>query len=627
MATLMTNRPPGVDPKKSQFDAEATTALDLIVHDPGRTSSGVVNWAQTPDVLTRFGLALPGQPNFVDYQKIKSMRNGTLTADGSNNAPDYPEVKNALGITNGDFHLRTYPVLPSMDDPHWTHETVGRVAYFGHYSGASSPAQITATSTKTSSTLNVSVTITNAGSAPAIYYADVSLGNSTTGSTLVPGDERNTYLLPPGASQTVWVSFDQMASWPAGTDGAHVLVTDGYGNIAVDTSDTQIGDLWVLNAPPVGSANTYELTLSAEAPYYVTGATVKFDADNYDVNGAHVGNVNARLVLLGPNNKEWQNFTFTWNTTNGKGNQAKGVFVLNCANCTTVGNYTAVLWNSAMNRRAQDVVYVAAAQMFTGKSTLDPIAQTEVTEIQALVSTTEFNPTRYDATANTAGDIFGDDTNGPSDIVPVLPRYQWLIVGSEVSQTALNPSQTKNAIADWVAAGGNLIVLGTYQSQSRWLEPIYHAMQANANGAISAPDPTNPILVTPEHLNYDKYLDRGRAWQIDTSEPFTHVLNRGTTGTSMDDTLTYANPGSLGNGTVVLTSYMPGSLTSPQDNVEAEHLLHNLMSQSYTMLFLDFGPSIPDGVAVGSDQRLVAIPHPNVPGAVVQVRIVMYVFG
>ena len=45
------------------------------------------------------------------------------------------------------------------------------------------------------------------------------------------------------------------------------------------------------------------------------------------------------------------------------------------------------------------------------------------------------------------------------------------------------------------------------------------------------------------------------------------------------------------------------------------------------MLFLDYGPPIPSGVPVGSDTRLVAVEHPNVPGAVVEVRLVMYVFG
>lgn len=92
----------------------------------------------------------------------------------------------------------------------------------------------------------------------------------------------------------------------------------------------------------------------------------------------------------------------------------------------------------------------------------------------------------------------------------------------------------------------------------------------------------------------------------------------------MIDTLALAAPGAYNDGTVVLTTYMPGSLTDPQDDMEAKRFLHNLFSQSYNMLFLDYGPPVPSDSPVGSAQRLVAVPHPNVPGAVVEVRIVMY---
>jgi hypothetical protein len=622
LATVMTNKPPGVDPAKALYEDMAANALDVIVHDPGRTSAGVINWAATPDVLTRFGLALPGQPNFIDYQKVESLRNGTLVANATNNAPDYPEVKAAIGIPNGvDFHLRTYPVLPSLEDPRWTKDPHGRLAYFAHFSGASSPVNLTTTVTQSSATLNVSVTLTNVGSSPALYITSISLGNSTTNATLVDGDERNTDLLPPGASQTVWVNFDQQPKWPAGVNGIHVTVTDGYGNIAIDQTNAQVGDYWIAQgALPTGSANAYDVLDSATQPYFINGTPISFGLDAQDPFGNHVGGATARFVLVGPNGNEWKNYTFTWNSS-----KKNTVWTDVCANCTLVGNYTGVLWDAGMSRRAQDVAYLAAAKMFTAKATIDPIAQTEVTLLTQLVS--NFNPTTYDATLNPQGDVFPDDINGPSEIVPLLPRYNWLVVGSEVSQTALDASATKNGIANWVQTGGHLVVLGTYQSQSRWLEPIYHAAQNNANGGISAPDPTNPILTSPEVLSYDRYLDRGRAWQIDTSEPFTHVLTRGVSGTSDEDTLAYANPGALGNGTVVLTSYIPGSLTQPQDNGEAEKLLHNLLAQGYTMLFLDYGPSIPDGVPVGSATRLVAVPYPDLPGAVVEVRIVMYVFG
>ena len=141
-AQSMVERPPGTDPRGPAYASAASTALELLVRDPGLTTTGAA-WALDADHLSRMGLALAGQPNFIDYAKIKSLRNGTLVADGTNNAPDYPEVKAALGIPAADLHLRTYPVMAGVDDPRWTKDPQGRVAYFAHYSGASSPVAIT----------------------------------------------------------------------------------------------------------------------------------------------------------------------------------------------------------------------------------------------------------------------------------------------------------------------------------------------------------------------------------------------------------------------------------------------------------------------------------------------------
>lgn len=618
-ANLLIAKPPGMDPRGAEYEATSLTALDVLVGSAGRTSTGAA-WALDADRMTAFGLALQGAPNFIDYEKIKSLRNGSLESNLSNAAPDYPDVKSALGIVGADFHMRTYPVLPTLQDPRWSKEPNGRLAYFAHYSGASSPVEITTSTSKTSTTLNVSLTLQNVGASPAIYSSVISLGNQTTGAATV-SEERNTRLLAPGTSQTVWVNFDQMAGWPTTSDNIHIVVTDSYGEVAVSAGGFTIGDFWIGGGPaPIGALYTRDLSVSANSPYYVTGTSVEFNTNAYDGTGAQPGGTTMRFVLVGPDSNEWKNYTFTLNTSK-KGTAWTHV----CPNCTAVGNYSGVVWDDAMTRSARDVVHVSAAKMFTEKDTLSAIAQTEMTYLTELVQ--KFNPTRYDAATNPSGDVFGDDSNGPNEIVGILSRYQYVVIGSEVSQTALTPSQTKEGIAAWVQAGGNLIVLGTYTSQSNWLQPIYQAAQANANGGITAPDATNPILVSPERLSYDMYLDRGRAWNIKSTEPFTHVLTRGSSGTSVDDTLAYANPGSLGNGTVILTSYMPGSLTAPQDDIEAKRLLHNLLSQGYTMLFLDYGPQIPSGVPVGSSDRLVAVPHPNVPGAVVEVKLVMYVFG
>lgn len=617
MANLMVAKPPGLDNRASQYEAVAETALEVIVRDQGSSTSMGAAWALDADKLTRFGLALPDQPNFIDYQKIKALRNGTLSTVLDNKAPDYPEVKEAIAIRSTDFHLRTYPVLPGLDDPRWSKIPTGRYAYFAHYSGAAAPVNITAATSKDSDTLNVTLLLRNVGTRDAVFTAAVSLGSPLGGATVT--EERHTRLLAPGASTTVWVNFNALDDWNDDFGAVHVVVTDSYGNIAIDASGAQVGDFWLAQTPPENNAHDYNIVATAGSPYYVSGQTVKFNVDHYVGDGGHANNARARFVLLAPSGATIVNQTIDLPQ------QKNQVYTYSCTTCTAVGNYTAIAWDTTMQHRSIDVVHVSADQMFTEKNTLAPIALTEMGQLTSLVKT--FNATRYDADTNPNGDVFGDDANGPNDIASFLSRYTTLVIGSEVTQTALNAATTKYAIRDWVQAGGNLIVLGTKNQQSRWLEPIYHAAQVNANGGISAPDPTHPVLVTPNRLSYDRYLDRGRAWDIEKDQPFTHVLTRGTTGNSVQDTLVVSNPGTIGNGTVVLTSYMPGSLTDPQDDQEGRKLLQNLMSQSYTMLFLDYGPPIPDSVPVGSSSRLVAVPHPNVPGAVVEVRLVMYVFG
>lgn len=615
VAEMIVAHPTNVDGKRAQFDAEAATGLDLLVGSAGQTAAGGA-WAQDPDHLARFGLALPGATNFLDYAKIRALRNGSMSAS-ANGHPDYPEVLAAMGFRSGDVHLRTYPVMPAFDDPRFVKEQRGRIAYVGHYGGASAAVNVTAASaTLAGNALNASVTLRNEAPFEAIFTVDLNLG--------VPGDDdgvlstqRHTTLLAPGASQTVWATFDRLPSWSADARAVNVDVTDAFGNAAVDAAGNRVGPIVLAQAPPVGGSNAYDLLISSSQVYVVAGGGAAFSLDHATGAGSRVNNAQARFVLVGPNGKEWQNTTLALER-----NKATQVA---CANCTMVGNYTGIVWDTAMTRRSQDVLHVSAAPMFTAKSTLDPVAGKEIQLLQSLVAS--FNPTRYDAASNPEGDVFGDDVNGASDIVSVMGRYTTIVVGSQISQNCLTPSAVKNGLADWVQAGGNLVVLGTVDRKSEWLQPIYHAAQTTANGGISAPDPTHPILVAPEHLNYQKYADRGRAWEIKNDEPFTHVLTRGQSGTSTEDTLAVANPGAFNNGTVVLTSYMPGSLMTPQDDVEATRLLHNLLSQAYTMLYLDYGPPIPEGVSVGSDARLVAVPHPNVPGAVVEVKLVLYRFG
>lgn len=606
-ANLMVQEPGGVDHRVASLDLGASNALEVVIGQSGVTSDGRP-WLDDPDIIARFGLAQDGAPNFLDYRKIKSMRNATMV-NADNNAPDYYDVKDALALNGVNFHLRTYPIIPGVDDPRWTKDPHGRFAYFAHYSGASGSGTMAWWVNASATTLNVSVAIKNTGTDDSIFVSNIGLGDDDENRTYVT-EQRHTRLLAANEVQTVWANFPKLQSWDDDFDDVKVDLADAYGN-------TLIQPTWRDGEPPEGGTVKYGVRVQANQVYYESGDVVSFTADHYDGEGDHLSSdQSGRFVLIGPNGNEWKNVSITLPKGNNK------VYTYDCSNCSTVGNYTAVAWNGGMTQRSVDVVHVSADTMFDEKTTMDPIAQKEVTIIQSLVD--GFNDVRFDDDEAPDGDIFGDDSNGPHELSSQLDRYTTIIIGSEVSQTALNAAATKYGIAEWVQNGGNLIVLGTFRQQSNWLEPVYHAAQITANGGIGTPDPTHPILTTPNRLDYQRYLDRARSWDIENDAPFTHVLTRGAGGTSMIDTLALAAPGAYNDGTVVLTTYMPGSLTDPQDDMEAKRFLHNLFSQSYNMLFLDYGPPVPSDSPVGSAQRLVAVPHPNVPGAVVEVRIVMY---
>jgi hypothetical protein len=610
VAQVMVAEPPGVDGRYATHAMAATTALEVLLSGEGASASGNP-WEQDADNILRFGLAKDDQRNFLDYEKIRALRKGTQTASPVNGFPDYPEVRSALGITDGDFHLRTYPILPSTDDPRWVKDPRGRVGYVGHVGSAQGYAALTTTTSTASTTLTASLAVQNTGPDAHIFVANIGIGNLASG-TVIKTEQRHTRLLSPGESQTLTVQFPRMNYDPAVT-GIQAQLTDAYGGVVVQP-------YWVAATPPSGGSTvSWAPMLSAGKTYYVTGDTVNFLLDHYTGEGERMNNAQSgRFVLVGPNGYEWVNTTTDITLPKNKD------LTWSCSNCSIMtGTYTATLWDTGVTRMARDVVHVSAAKLFQQTESLDAIALREISILSSLVE--NFNG-RTNTDADTEGDVFTDASH-IRQLDALVSRYTTLVVGSEVRQNSLNAGDTKKAVAAWVEAGGNLVVLGTLDSQSHWLEPIYHAAQQTASGGISAPDPTHAILVSPNRIAYDHYLDRGRAWSIKDDQPFTHVLNRGTTGNSAQDTLTVSNPGAYNSGTVVLTSYMVGSLTSPQDDAEAKRFLHNLLSQSYTMLFLDYGPPIPDGVPVGSSSRLVAVEHPNVPGAIVECRLVMYVFG
>ncbi|MDD5503019.1 MAG: hypothetical protein PHH26_06130 [Candidatus Thermoplasmatota archaeon] len=215
------------------------------------------------------------------------------------------------------------------------------------------------------------------------------------------------------------------------------------------------------------------------------------------------------------------------------------------------------------------------------------------------------------------GDKFADKSDYiQNNLVPRLTSnyYHILVVGSNTDQTALTPSAVKNAITNWVRAGGRLIVLGGQQN-ANWLEPFLTTGTRGASGGIYVPDTGHPILNVPNKLSYSSYTDPGRTWIV-PDETYSHVITKGPAPgqkDKMEDVLAISNDGAVdskgdtifGNGTIILTTYLPYVISSQLGQKEEAMFLANMfMYVAHRTAFLDYGPSIPSGVAIGTSEKL-----------------------
>jgi hypothetical protein len=209
------------------------------------------------------------------------------------------------------------------------------------------------------------------------------------------------------------------------------------------------------------------------------------------------------------------------------------------------------------------------------------------------------------------------------------PRYdivRVLVVGSNVEHNAMTSGVAKHSLCEWVMGGGTLIVFGSAAQQANWLQPIFHAAIRSSSGGISTPDTSHPVLTRSDSLAYDGYVNHGvwsfsgqtaQAQQDSASQLFTNVVVHGS-----DPVLTISDPGAFGNGTVILTTWLPYDLfgTGPGNGatpMEGRSLLNNLLMQGYRDLFLDYGPKIPvSGRQAPSAERIVEIWHPEFAEAI-----------
>jgi hypothetical protein len=196
------------------------------------------------------------------------------------------------------------------------------------------------------------------------------------------------------------------------------------------------------------------------------------------------------------------------------------------------------------------------------------------------------------------GDVYPDSkTYLDTVLAPRLTRdrYDVLLVGSGVDHSTLNSGATKTAVKNWVLAGGSLIVLGSDEKSTAWLNPLLNAGVATVNGAPIAPDVSHPLLKEPWVLAWTAYDSKGQAWDIQESggvaayQDFSHVVLQGG-----DDALTVSKQAAFGQGQVILTTYRARDIAVAQGQAEADHFLENMLSYTdRSRLYLDYGGTVP----------------------------------
>lgn len=616
---VSTARPSGND-LEVELQNQVGQALTLTVEEPGFTTAGSTSWQDDPDDLQRFGLAQEGNQNVLDWDKLQELRDGKLEADDSNDAPDYPEVRDALGLDDlTEFHLRTRPLFLPMESSDWGPDPNLEVAHVAHGDdGNENPGSISGSSTDTDDDrVTWEVTVENTGGESMIYKVTFEVETAADGQIVT--DDQYTEMIGPGNQDTVGITAYEVDEWE--DDAAHVNATlyDAWGT---EHATLDFGDL-DLPVDSDGSSDVeYNLKVTPGQYSYSSDDPVLY-LDHYDHAGDRINEQgsgpDAILAVENPSGTEIVNTTVTL--------EQNKALEWTCDACTTTGNYEASLMTTDAKRPASDSFHNASSDPFPESKTPTGEAQYEMGLIGDIVAS--FENTTHDGPGHD-GDVYVDEQSVLSDhLTEHLSDYDVLVVGSNVDHNEMTSGDVKWPIHDWVTEeGGHLVTLGNEDPNTQWLQPLYGSGSTTASGGVSTPDPTHPVLHNPEELHYESYDDHDTAWKLRSGadEYYTHVIQKDATGGHTEDTLAVSEPGAFGNGSVVLASYNLTALTDPQDEDESKKFLRNMVLESYHMVFVDYGPTIPEGAVVVSDKRLAMVPHSSLPAEEVEVKALLYVW-
>ncbi|HLE46672.1 MAG TPA: hypothetical protein VI818_00105 [Candidatus Thermoplasmatota archaeon] len=579
----------------------------------------------------------------LSFAKLTNIYNAKKVGDVANDVVDYPEAVDSLDLDEAgyDFHLRSWPVLPSVQqmlrkgyrDP-YIHPL-----YIGDYAsavGATKAVQHLAGVVDGLDAITLYVHVTNNGSVSAMFGVnfEIRLDAGNVDFTLHSRE------LAPGASQNLTYQIRKTSDWEW-ADAAQKFAT---------YTISDVDDAFQTGTIAMPMIMTHLLT----QPLLV----VEADKLYFKLSG---GNVNAKIHYAsyagdgkGKSFSDW-----TLRVDDGLGlpvatyvlpNSQKG---FESRTFTSAGTYTSKLLNDALLLVwNSDIINVVAddPEPFGGSAADAPQAPVaeEIRYVDAILESFEANV--FDAAYTHAlvpfaagGDVYPDvksvmdndlplvltDENGD----PTLSQYNAIFVGSNVDHNAMTSSAAKDSIRDWVFEGGTLVVFGSDAQNVQWLQPLFHSALETANGGLSASDEQHPSLHVPNQLDWDAY-GYSTEWGYNSGSDayFTHVVSAGEEG----DVLGVSDSGSFGAGRILLSAWRPYDLVPDQstlcpadlsDATECQpiFLVHNLVTLAYRQLYIDFGPELPQDAPVGSVTRIASVYHPDLEQTVT-VAVQVFVF-
>lgn len=659
-----------------------------LVFDNGETVAWDADAGHADD-LFRLGLVLQGSdPELLDFDKLRNLRLSGYDANNTDDEVNYLEVVEDQGydLRNLGFHVRSKPTLQSVEEilnGGGIKDQTLKVSYLGHVNGTSegaggqsgSPGEglvvgnvTCAVSPVDSKMLRYSLNIENGGSTATQFhtiftiYTDYQPGDNLDTEPKLDR-ESQTFLVGVGGNEDAWVDVNHGPGTAAGRADC-----DGTDWVAVDIWDTTNQLLQHGPETPLGTASPDtapgEFYAELDDEWVTSGATVTVRyagslVEHKDDLTLEVRTTGGSLVHSDAheaknNNDQWK-FTF-----NAPANGDYEVFVKHEDNITAtqqllvapnVDPYTPV-------GQVGETAYEEGQALRREVTMVDRIMHKfcpfyhDISGLQTLQNGLNLSSEDGSGTWTQRcggaipafkdnvslggdqlyGDVYVDTKPSLEELVTQIAwnsggnwtgRYDYvnmLVVGSDVMHSSLTKGWFKWPLKAWVEGGGTLLVFGSPDKQSSWLQPVFGVKEQGSGSGLSTPDANHPMLNTPDSLAWEDYETFGRGWDPDADD-FTEVVKQGDVPVTL-----ISEPGAFQQGTIILTTWLPGVMTDGDYNDRhGMMMMNNFLMQGYKDLFLDYGPAIPSGVPVLPTVEFASVYHPELEETV-SLSVAIYVF-